>query len=47
LSGSAEYFHPPHIHILVELKNYAGLITRHYPKSGKRKASFDLVLERE
>jgi hypothetical protein len=38
---------PPHIHILVDMKNYAGLITQHYPKAGNREASFDLVLERE
>ena len=38
---------PPHIHILVDKKNFAGLITQHYPKPGKRKARFDLVIERE
>lgn len=38
---------PPHIHILVDMKNYAGLITQHYPKAGKKEARFDLVLERE
>jgi protocatechuate 3,4-dioxygenase beta subunit len=38
---------PPHIHILVDAKGYAGLITQHYPQKGKKKARFDLVLERE
>lgn len=38
---------PPHVHILVDIKNYAGLITQHYPKAGAKKAGFDLVLERE
>ena len=38
---------PPHVHILVDIKNYAGLITQHYPKVGTKKARFDLVLERE
>lgn len=38
---------PPHIHILVDLRGYAGLITQHYPKKGSKKATFDLVLERE
>lgn len=38
---------PPHLHLLVDVKNYAGLITQHYPKAGTRKARFDLVLERE
>lgn len=38
---------PPHIHILVDIKNYAGLITQHYPKPGARSARFDLIIERE
>jgi protocatechuate 3,4-dioxygenase beta subunit len=38
---------PPHIHILVDVKGYAGLITQHYPGSGKRTARLDLVLRRE
>lgn len=38
---------PPHIHILVDAKDFAGLITQHYPKKGQKKARFDLVLERE
>lgn len=38
---------PPHIHILVDMKNYAGLITQHYPKPGTKSARFDLVMERE
>jgi len=38
---------PSHIHILVDMRGYAGLITQHYPKPGKRGATFDLVLETE
>lgn len=38
---------PPHIHMLVDIKDYAGLITQHYPKPGTQKARFDLVIERE
>lgn len=35
---------PSHIHLLVDAKGFEGLITQHYPKHGKKKASFDLVL---
>jgi protocatechuate 3,4-dioxygenase beta subunit len=38
---------PPHIHILVDMRGFAGLITQHYPKSGTKSATFDLVLEPE
>lgn len=38
---------PSHIHILVDMRGYAGLITQHYPTAGKRGATFDLVLEKE
>jgi protocatechuate 3,4-dioxygenase beta subunit len=38
---------PPHIHILVDMKGYAGLITQHYPKAGRTSAHFDLVMKRE
>ena len=38
---------PPHIHILVVMRGYAGLITQHYPKSGRKGATMDLVMERE
>ena len=38
---------PSHIHILVDMRGYAGLITQHYPKAGKKSATFDLVLETE
>lgn len=38
---------PAHIHILVDMRGYAGLITQHYPKAGKRKATLDLVMETE
>jgi len=35
---------PPHIHILVESRNHAVLITQHYPLPRARAAIFDLVL---
>ncbi len=35
---------PSHIHMLVDAKGFEGLITQHYPKKGKRGATFDLVL---
>ncbi len=38
---------PSHIHILVDMKGYAGLITQHYPKAGKKRARLDLVIETE
>ena len=38
---------PSHIHILVDAKGFEGLITQHYPKKGKKRATFDLVLEPE
>ena len=38
---------PPHIHILVDKRGYAGLITQHYPKKGSKRARMDLVMERE
>jgi hypothetical protein len=38
---------PSHIHILVDAKGFEGLITQHYPKKGKKAATFDLVLEAE
>jgi protocatechuate 3,4-dioxygenase beta subunit len=38
---------PPHIHILVDMRGYAGLITQHYPAPGKHGATMDLVLATE
>jgi protocatechuate 3,4-dioxygenase beta subunit len=38
---------PSHIHILVDMHGYAGLITQHYPKAGHHRATFDLVMETE
>jgi protocatechuate 3,4-dioxygenase beta subunit len=38
---------PPHIHILVDMRGYAGLITQHYPVAGQRRATFDLTMETE
>lgn len=38
---------PPHIHILVDMRGYAGLITQHYPKGGTERARMELVMERE
>jgi protocatechuate 3,4-dioxygenase beta subunit len=38
---------PPHIHILVDMRGYAGLITQHYPKGDRTLVQMDLVMERE
>jgi len=38
---------PSHIHILVDVRGFAGLITQHYPAAGTRAARFDLVLAAE
>lgn len=38
---------PAHIHILVDMRGYAGLITQHYPKNGSKGSAMDLVMERE
>jgi protocatechuate 3,4-dioxygenase beta subunit len=38
---------PAHIHILVDMRGYAGLITQHYPKPGTYQATFDLTMETE
>jgi len=38
---------PPHIHILVDMRGYAGLITQHYPRAGQSRATFDLTMETE
>lgn len=38
---------PPHIHLLVDVAGFAGLISQHYPKRGDRQAKFDLVLKPE
>jgi len=38
---------PSHIHILVDMRGYAGLITQHYPRAGQRQARFDLTMETE
>jgi protocatechuate 3,4-dioxygenase beta subunit len=38
---------PPHIHILVDMRGYAGLITQHYPVARQRRATFDLTMETE
>lgn len=35
---------PPHIHILVDVKAFEGLVTQHYPKRGTKGARLDLVL---
>ena len=35
---------PPHIHILVDVKGFEGLVTQHYPKRGAKGAQLDLVL---
>ena len=38
---------PSHIHILVDARGFAGLITQHYPRRGKSHSRFDLVLAPE
>lgn len=38
---------PPHIHILVDIRGFAGLISQHYPQRSKRSATIDLVLAPE
>jgi len=38
---------PPHIHILVDLRGFAGLISQHYPQRNQKKATLDLVLSPE
>jgi protocatechuate 3,4-dioxygenase beta subunit len=38
---------PPHIHLIVDLRGYAGLISQHYPGRNKRSARFDPVLAPE
>lgn len=38
---------PPHIHILVDMRGYAGIITQHYPRSGMKRSRMDLVMEKE
>ena len=38
---------PSHIHILVDVRGFEGLVTQHYPKKGAKQATFDLVLEPE
>ena len=35
---------PAHIHILVDMKGFAGLISQHYPQHGTKSATMDLVL---
>lgn len=38
---------PPHIHILVDMPGFAGLISQHYPQRNKKSGTFDLVLSPE
>lgn len=38
---------PSHIHILVDMHGFAGLISQHYPQRNKRSATLDLVLSPE
>lgn len=38
---------PAHIHILVDMRGFAGLISQHYPQSGKKSATFDLIIAPE
>lgn len=38
---------PPHIHILVDMRGFAGLISQHYPQRAKKSGTFDIVLSPE
>lgn len=38
---------PPHIHILVDMRGFAGLISQHYPQRNKKSGTFDPVLSPE
>ncbi|OGT98287.1 MAG: intradiol ring-cleavage dioxygenase [Geobacteraceae bacterium GWC2_48_7] len=38
---------PAHIHILVDMRGFAGLVSQHYPQHGKKSATMDLVLAPE
>ncbi len=38
---------PPHIHILVDMRGFSGLISQNYPKRNRRSAALDLVLSPE
>jgi protocatechuate 3,4-dioxygenase beta subunit len=35
---------PPHIHVRVSARGYRTLVTQHYPRAGRTRAVFDLVL---
>ena len=37
---------PPHIHVRVTARGFRTLVTQHYPRAGKRRAVFNLVLVR-
>jgi protocatechuate 3,4-dioxygenase beta subunit len=37
---------PPHIHVRVTARGYRALVTQHYPRAGRARAVFDLVLRR-
>ena len=37
-------YRPPHIHLQVSAHGYQTLVTQHYPKPDKDRASFDIVL---
>ncbi len=37
-------FRPPHIHLRVTVAGFKTLVTQHYPKAGKSRARFDIVL---
>ena len=38
---------PSHIHILVDMRGFAGLISQHYPQRNTKSATLDLVLAPE
>jgi protocatechuate 3,4-dioxygenase beta subunit len=37
---------PPHIHIRVSARGFRTLVTQHYPRAGRTRAAFNLVLVR-
>jgi protocatechuate 3,4-dioxygenase beta subunit len=37
---------PPHIHVRVTARGHRTLVTQHYPRAGRARAVFDLVLRR-
>ncbi|MDO9309112.1 MAG: intradiol ring-cleavage dioxygenase [Deltaproteobacteria bacterium] len=38
---------PPHIHILIDMRGFAGLISQHYPQPNRKRSTLDLVISPE